>query len=149
MKRGRPVTELHTMHDNFLQNHSTPRNYPLAKQCMKTFKKHEVASTVRVIKKGGIFLSTNNKLLPMGQFSIRYQLAPLALILDKAGWLASNGSVPILDLKPTSHNVTSQVFIGSIEEVKMVEKVLATKEATEVPLPSLSYLPVPVEDNNP
>ena len=42
-----------------------------------------------------------------------------------------------------------QVFMGSSEEVKKVEKVLATKEAKEVLLSSVSNLPVPVEENNP
>jgi fructose-1,6-bisphosphatase I len=51
----------------------------------------------------------------------KIKLAPLAFILDKAGGLASNGSVPIMDLKPTSHDTTAQVFMGSILEVKKVE----------------------------
>ena len=96
----------------------------------------------RIIKKGGIFLSPNSKQFPTGQFSIIYHLTPLAFVLEKSGGLASNGSVPILDLKPRNHSNTSQVFMGSKGEVKRVEEYLARKENKETSTLSLLSLPV-------
>ena len=98
------------------------------------------------MKKGGIFLSPSTKQFPNGQFSILYQLTPLAFMVEKGGGLASNGSVPILNLKPRNHMNTSQVFMGSREEVKIVEEFLARQEHKETPSLPLVYLPVKEAD---
>jgi len=44
----------------------------------------------------------------------------MAFIIEQAGGLASNGSVPILDVVPLSIHQRSPVFLGSKEDVSDV-----------------------------
>jgi fructose-1,6-bisphosphatase len=46
-----------------------------------------------------------------------YELNPMAFLMEQAGGAASNGNMPILDIKPESLDQRSPVFIGSPEDV--------------------------------
>lgn len=69
------------------------------------------ADVHRILKKGGVFVDTK------GQFSAQFLLTPMAMIVSNAGGLASNGTDPIVDLKPRYQNETLPVFFGNSEIV--------------------------------
>ena len=48
-----------------------------------------------------------------GEFSSLYLLTPVAMIITNAGGVSTNGTHPILDLKPKSKEETSPIFFGS------------------------------------
>merc|ERR1712008_161257 len=48
----------------------------------------------------------------------------MAFLVEQAGGAASNGSTPLLELKPKSHKETSPFFIGSQKDVERIEQLL-------------------------
>ena len=73
-----------------------------------------VADVHRILKKGGVFIDTE------GQFSAQFLLTPLAMIVSNAGGLASNGTDPIVDLKPRYQNETLPVLFGNSDIVSQL-----------------------------
>jgi fructose-1,6-bisphosphatase I len=56
----------------------------------------------------------------MFTFKLRlmYECNPMAFLIEQAGGLASNGQIPILDVKPTSIHQRAPVFLGSKTDVE-------------------------------
>ena len=73
-----------------------------------------VADVHRILKKGGVFMDTK------GDFSAQFLLTPVAMIVSNAGGLASNGTDPIVDLKPRYQNETLPVFFGNSDIVSQL-----------------------------
>lgn len=48
----------------------------------------------------------------------------MAYIITKAGGLASNGSIPVLDIQPESIHQRAPIFIGSKDDVEDVLAVI-------------------------
>jgi len=78
-----------------------------------------IAEIHRVLKLGGAFVDT------IGEFSTQFILTPLSLLITRAGGLATNGSVPILDLKPKFMSNTSEAYFG---EAELVSQFLENKD---------------------
>lgn len=76
-------------------------------------------------KKGGLFLYPGSKKNPMGKLRYLYECAPVALLIENAGGAASNGKDAILDIQIQSMDQTEPLFIGSKNEVKRMEELLA------------------------
>ncbi|CAG9864820.1 unnamed protein product [Phyllotreta striolata] len=79
-----------------------------------------VADVHRTIKYGGIFLYPATKAAPKGKLRLMYEAIPMAYVVTNAGGAASNGEIPILDIKPEAIHQRTEVFIGSEEDVDEV-----------------------------
>ena len=50
---------------------------------------------------------------PKGKLRLLYECNPFAFIVEKAGGVATNGIIPILDIQPTELHERTPFFIGS------------------------------------
>jgi len=84
-----------------------------------------VADVHRTLKYGGIFMYPATKDAPKGKLRLLYECNPMSYIIEQAGGIASNGSIPILDIIPKSIHERSPIFLGSSEDVKDVLAIIA------------------------
>jgi fructose-1,6-bisphosphatase I len=84
-----------------------------------------VADFHRNLLAGGVFCYPGDRKSPQGKLRLLYECAPLALICEQAGGYASDGAHAILDIEPTSLHQRSPLFIGSRDDVKLAERMLA------------------------
>ncbi len=82
-----------------------------------------VADFHRNLLKGGIYLYPATKKAPKGKLRLLYEANTLAMIVEQAGGMATDGNTRILDLKPTELHQRCPLFIGS---KGMVEKAMAS-----------------------
>jgi fructose-1,6-bisphosphatase I len=68
---------------------------------------------------------------PNGKLRLMYECNPMAFIIEQAGGRASNGKQRMLDIQPESLHQRIPIFIGSEDDVKMVEKFMAEEEVKE------------------
>ena len=88
-----------------------------------------VADIHRNLLYGGIFMYPADSRNPNGKLRLMYECNPMAFIIEQAGGRATDGKQRILDIKPEKLHQRVPIFIGSEEDVKMVEKFMAeTKE---------------------
>jgi fructose-1,6-bisphosphatase I len=74
---------------------------------------------------GGVFYypaDTKDPKAPSGKLRLLYEAAPLAFIAEQAGGYASDGSGPILDVKPASLHQRTPLFIGNKDLVEKLEE---------------------------
>ncbi len=71
---------------------------------------------------GGIFLYPASKRAPRGKLRLAYEANPMAFIIEQAGGRASDGHNRIMDIVPTELHQRTPLFIGSEEDVNMVEE---------------------------
>jgi len=76
-----------------------------------------VADMHRTLRYGGIFMYPGNKLSPKGKLRLLYECNPMAFIIEQAGGLASDGTMPLLDIMPTSIHDRAPTYIGSKDDV--------------------------------
>ncbi len=88
-----------------------------------------VADMHRTLIKGGIFLYPADKSNAKGKLRLQYECNPMALLVEAAGGLASNGHENILNIQPSELHERCPVFIGSR---KMVEKALSFVQQAQV-----------------
>jgi len=81
-----------------------------------------VADFHRNMLKGGIYVYPATSASPKGKLRLLYECNALAMIVENAGGLASDGNQRILDIVPTSLHQRCPLFIGS---KNMVEKALS------------------------
>jgi len=73
----------------------------------------------QVLLKGkGLFMYPALNGAPDGKLRILFELNPMAFIIEHAGGSASNGSIPILDIRPESLDQRAPIYIGCSEDVK-------------------------------
>lgn len=87
-----------------------------------------VADIHRNLLYGGIFMYPADSRNPHGKLRLMYECNPMAFIVEQAGGRASDGKQRILDVKPTALHQRSPIFIGSEEDVKLVEEFMAKEE---------------------
>ena len=80
-----------------------------------------VADIHRNLLYGGVFMYPPTEKSPNGKLRLLYEASPLAFIVEQAGGYASNGEIPILDIKPESLHQRVPLYIGSTYDVKMLE----------------------------
>ncbi|MBK7554965.1 MAG: class 1 fructose-bisphosphatase [Flavobacteriales bacterium] len=80
-----------------------------------------VADFHRNLLKGGIYLYPATTKSPKGKLRLLYEANPLAMIVEQAGGMATDGANRILDLKPTELHQRCPLYIGS---KGMVEKAM-------------------------
>lgn len=72
----------------------------------------------QVLMKGkGIFMYPALNGSPNGKLRLLFELNPMAYLVENAGGSATNGTTPILDLKPETLDQRAPIFIGSTEDV--------------------------------
>lgn len=81
---------------------------------------------------GGIYMYPADSRNPKGKLRLMYECNPMAFIVEQAGGRASNGQQRTLEIKPTSLHERTPIFIGSEEDVLLVEKFMRDYEPIEV-----------------
>ncbi len=72
----------------------------------------------QVLMKGkGIFMYPALNGSPSGKLRLLFELNPMAYLIEQAGGAATNGKIPILDLKPESLDQRAPIYIGCTEDV--------------------------------
>ena len=83
-----------------------------------------VADIHRTLLYGGIFIYPGDKRNPKGKLRLMYECNPMAFIMEEAGGRATDGKKRILEIQPTGLHERTPIFIGSMEDVLLVEKFL-------------------------
>ena len=81
-----------------------------------------VADFHRNLMKGGIYLYPSTAKSPKGKLRLLYEANPLAMIVEQAGGMATDGSRRILDLKPAELHQRCPLYIGSRNMVEAAMK---------------------------
>ena len=91
-----------------------------------------VADFHRTLLYGGLFMYPADERHPDGKLRLLYEGAPMAMVLEQAGGLATNGEIGLLDIEPDSLHQRTPVFMGSKEYVELAHRFLspATAAAT-------------------
>jgi fructose-1,6-bisphosphatase I len=87
-----------------------------------------VADIHRTLLKGGVFLYPATFKEPEGpkaKLRLLYEANPIALLLEQAGGLATNGNARIMDLMPRNLHHTTPLVAGSRREVELYQSILA------------------------
>ncbi len=87
-----------------------------------------VADIHRNLLYGGIFMYPADSRNPNGKLRLQYECNPMAFIVEQAGGRATNGKKRIMEIQPEKLHQRVPIFIGSEEDVKMVEKFIAESE---------------------
>ena len=88
-----------------------------------------VADFHRNLLYGGVFLYPFDSKNKSGKLRLMYEANPLSFIVEQAGGRSSDGENRILDIEPKSLHQRTPLFIGSKEDVLMIEKYLAEEKA--------------------
>jgi len=91
-----------------------------------------VADIHRNLLYGGIFMYPGDSRNPNGKLRLMYECNPMAFIVEQAGGRASNGKQRILDIQPETLHQRTPVFIGSEEDVLLVEKFIREYDIIEL-----------------
>ena len=87
-----------------------------------------VADIHRNLLYGGIFMYPADYRNPNGKLRLMYECNPMAYLTEQAGGRASDGKNRILEIKPQHLHQRIPIYIGSEEDVLLVEKFLAEAE---------------------
>jgi fructose-1,6-bisphosphatase I len=81
-----------------------------------------VADVHRILNRGGIFMYPADAREPdkPGKLRLMYEANPMAMIVEQAGGLATDGKQRMLDIQPTKLHQRVPVFLGSKNEVERV-----------------------------
>ena len=84
----------------------------------------------QILMKGkGIFMYPALKDAPKGKLRLLYELNPMAFLIEHAGGAASNGKMPILDVKPECLDHREPVYIGCFEDVQKAVEFLSEENS--------------------
>ena len=123
-------------HGNFFQYDEPVKKYITA--CQKKDKTNGgpytqryigsmVADVHRNLIKGGIFMYPGTTDKPNGKLRLLYECNPFAFIVERAGGVATNGKMRILDIQPTALHQRTPFFIGSMGMMKELQGFLDDK----------------------
>ena len=81
-----------------------------------------VADIHRILMRGGIFMYPKDNKLPQkaGRLRLMYEANPMALLIERAGGLASTGRERILEIRPESFHQRTPVIMGAATEVERI-----------------------------
>jgi fructose-1,6-bisphosphatase I len=92
--------------------------YLEAKGCKLRYSGGFVPDINQVLMKGkGIFMYPALNGSPNGKLRLLFELNPMAYLIENAGGAATNGTIPILDIKPVSLDQRAPVYIGCADDV--------------------------------
>ncbi|MDP2362654.1 MAG: class 1 fructose-bisphosphatase [Ignavibacteria bacterium] len=81
---------------------------------------------------GGIYMYPADSRNPNGKLRLMYECNPMAFIVEQAGGRASDGKKRMLEIQPGSLHQRIPIFIGSEEDVFLVEKFMREYDPIEV-----------------
>jgi len=84
-----------------------------------------VADFHRTLLYGGIFMYPGTRDKPEGKLRLLYEVAPLSLVCEQAGGVATDGRRRILDIEPDALHQRVPVYMGGSSYVAMASEVLA------------------------
>lgn len=87
-----------------------------------------VADFHRNLLYGGIFMYPADNKNISGKLRLMYEANPLSFIVEQAGGKSSDGNKRILEIEPKSLHQRTPLFIGSSDEVTMIEKFLSENQ---------------------
>jgi len=87
-----------------------------------------IADFHRNLLYGGIYMYPGDSRNPNGKLRLMYECNPVAFIAEQAGGRAIDGKQRILDIKPDNLHQRVPIFVGSVDDVTMVEKFMAESE---------------------
>jgi fructose-1,6-bisphosphatase I len=108
----------------YLQDEDKDTNRPYSARYIGSM----VADIHRNLLYGGIFMYPADSRNPNGKLRLQYECNPMAFIVEQAGGRATNGKKRIMEIQPEKLHQRVPIFIGSEEDVKMVEKFIAEAE---------------------
>jgi fructose-1,6-bisphosphatase I len=76
------------------------------------------------MKGKGVFMYPALRDAPRGKLRLLFELNPMAYLIENAGGAATNGTIPILDVKPESLDHREPVFIGCRDDVQKAHEFL-------------------------
>lgn len=85
-----------------------------------------VSDVHRNLIKGGIFMYPGTTDKPNGKLRLLYECNPFAYIVERAGGMATNGKISILDIQPTELHQRTPLFIGSKSMMEELNSYLST-----------------------
>jgi fructose-1,6-bisphosphatase I len=92
--------------------------YLEAKGCKLRYSGGFVPDINQVLMKGkGLFMYPALNGSPNGKLRLLFELNPMAYLVEHAGGAATNGKIPILDIKPEGIDQRAPVYIGCVEDV--------------------------------
>jgi len=87
-----------------------------------------VADVHHILSKGqGVFTNIGGSKYPEGKLRLLFECGPFAYLMEQAGGTASTGKESVLDVKIRDQDQRTPLIIGSSDEVKRVNKILAGK----------------------
>ena len=108
----------------YLQEEDTTTNRPYSSRYIGSM----VADIHRNLLYGGIFMYPADSRNPNGKLRLQYECNPMSFIVEQAGGRARNGKKRIMEIQPEKLHQRVPIFIGSEEDVKIVEKFMAEAE---------------------
>lgn len=81
-----------------------------------------VADFHRTLLRGGVFIYPPNTDYPEGRLRLLYEANPVAFLAEQAGGAASDGTRPILDIKPHDIHQRTPLIIGGEVEMNEFER---------------------------
>jgi fructose-1,6-bisphosphatase I len=84
-----------------------------------------IADFHRTLLKGGVFMYPGEVERPDGKLRLNYEAHPLAMVAERAGGMAHDGSVRILDKQAASLHERTPLYIGSPVGVEALRQHLA------------------------
>ena len=87
-----------------------------------------IADFHRNLLYGGIFMYPGDSRNPNGKLRLMYECNPVAFIIEQAGGKAIDGKQRILDINPDNLHQRVPIFVGSEEDVNIVEKFMIESE---------------------
>ncbi len=86
-----------------------------------------VADFHRTLLRGGIFMYPPTAAHATGKLRLLYEANPIAMIVEEAGGIATDGTSRILDIEPTNIHQRTPLVVGSQFEMKAFHSMAAAK----------------------
>lgn len=109
---------------HYVKQIDPPTNRPMNSRYIGSM----VADVHRNLLYGGIFLYPASKTAPNGKLRLGYEANPMSFIVEQAGGKATNGKQRIMDIKPTGIHQRVPLFLGSREDVELLEEFIAGRK---------------------
>jgi fructose-1,6-bisphosphatase I len=116
------------LRNKYTEEHEKFIRYLEAKGCKLRYSGGFVPDINQVLMKGkGIFMYPALQGSPNGKLRLLFELNPMAYLIENAGGAATNGRIPILDIKPESLDQRAPIYIGCREDVNKAMEYLNGK----------------------
>lgn len=107
---------------HYVDDCAAGKNGPIGRDFNMRWIASLVAEAQRIVVRGGVYLypSDERNGYENGRLRLIYEANPIALLVEQAGGLATDGSARILDVKPTRLHQRTPFVFGSCGDVELV-----------------------------